>query len=165
MSDLLLRPDLMRMKDDAGNVVFSTENANLVTVGKLIGTIDIGGHTPDTGLSTFHEIDHEVGVANSADGVIAWGRIILGTGYIPANRPFCFSESVVLDGIAFKKSGYAQIISTLVFLSVVLTAGRVNIRESYINLSNPSAPTFTSPPLPTYSVQYDIRAIRWVGGF
>jgi len=166
VSDLEIRPNYIRMKDDAAEVIFSTENANLVCLAKYTGTIVVGSHTPDAGLATFHDINHDIGPQPlGATNIIAWGRVSEATTYIPTSRTFNFSESVILDSIAFKQASYAQVIAALVFVTPVFSGGRVVIRESYFCHANASAPAFTSPNLPDYTIEYDIRPCVWVGGF
>lgn len=167
MSELWMRPEYIRLTDDDGNLIFTTQFPNMAVVGRLAGTITVGGHTPDAGLNVSHEIDHYIGPnpGSGAHGFIGWARIVAGSPFINANRVFQFSESVVLDGVAFKSAGWAQIVMTLVWLTPVFAGGGISIRESYICHKQASGPAFTGPDLPEYDVEYDIRVMGWVGGF
>lgn len=169
MSKLEIRPNLLKMTDDADRTVFTTAKASMVVLQRFAGTIVVGGHSPEASLTAWHTIDHPVGadLTVGAAGVVAWGKIDVGSSYIPANRAFNFSESVVLDGVAYKSSGWAQIIAAMVVLTPVFSGGQMAIREEYICHKNTGGgyPTFPGVSLPSYTVQYDIRTIGWVGGF
>ncbi len=166
MSRLTLKPERIIMLGDVGETIFTTEQATMACLGKFTGTLNTSSHAPEASLSAFHDVDHDIGPAPAgATAVIAWGKISTPTAYIAAGRPFAFSESRIFDGSAFWQSGFAQFITTFVFFSCVLTAGRVVIRESYITHSNGSSPVFSGVTIPAYSLQYDIRPIAFVGGF
>ncbi|MFN4229854.1 hypothetical protein [Parvibaculum sp.] len=164
MSELLLRPERIRLKNDAGHTVFSTDLPMMAVLASYTGTLNLPSHAPELSYTATHQTDHLIGaVPPAADRVLAWGQLSDPSDYIPANRPFDLSGGVVLTGNAVKFSGYAQQIYLWQCLQPLVSGGNLYLRETWFNHRS-SSPAYAGVTIPAISIDYNLRAVAFVGG-
>jgi hypothetical protein len=164
MSELLQSPDEILLTND-DEIIFSSDRPMLAVLKKLTGTITTSAHAPDLSYDANHTVDHLIGtVPLGTERVIGWGRLVNPTGYLPADRPFNLSGGVVLTGVATTfGGGFAQVITLWHCIQPHLAGGNVYLREIYFT-HRFTSPSYAGNTIPATEIEYDLRAVAFVGG-
>lgn len=165
MSELVLSPAEIKLTDDAESVVFSDARPMMAVLKKLTGTVTTATHAPELSYAANHVVDHLLGsVPLGTERIIGWGRLINPTGYLPADRPFNLSGGVVLTGVATTfGGGFAQTITLWHCIQPHIEGGNAWLRELYFT-HRFTSPSYAGNTIPATEIEYDLRAVAFVGG-
>lgn len=139
---------------DGADVVFTTARAMEVGFGQRVGTLNL----PAVASAAFGTtVDHDVGAAETGVALLrGFGRFANATDFLPANRNFDFSGSVLLQAGAQLESNGNNSVTAMRLVSPMIVAGRVVIREQQFAAFGQS--------LGAVTLDYDLRPAAFVGG-
>lgn len=167
MSRLLLSPEKIELLGDADEEIFSTDLPMMAVLDSYQGQIVTAEHAALLNDFTFKLTDHLIGPVNpAADRTIGWGRVVSpASTYLPVNRPFNLSGSHVLTGRAYNPGGgFGVAITTLITLAPFVTSGNLYLREEWVNGYRNTTPVYPPITIPSMTIDYDLRAVAFVGG-
>lgn len=154
----------MRMIDDSGNVIFTTDKAMLAGLTRYTGTINTSPHAPTGSTTTLFSTDHFIGSANGGDILFGWMASGSSGQFLPVGEVCDFSGTVIIDGIAMKySSSYSLIIYAIIAVSLKVSGGNIYIVEHGWSHSY-SSPPIPGVTIPALTIDYEIYAGKMVGG-
>lgn len=145
---------------DGSDVVFTTARAMEVSLGQIKGTLSLPARAGADNIGDGHVVDWDIAAVPAATSFLrGFGQFSNATDFLPAARNFDFSGSVLLQGGATTRAGGGNTILGLRFVSPIISAGRLVIREEYYAARPPGGVDLGSVEL-----KYDIRTAAFVGG-